>query len=640
MAYSQTLACRYLRGSGLKTDIVYPILNQISKWVKNSGEEWTVKRLKAIKQMYINHISGNTLPVEPLWIKHHNGIPSGCFHPLFMLKKPQKAISALMVYTSFVSNKITPSQEKKFFGSVMTGQNEDKSDLVYRPRVKVVGSDRMRFLSAFTYSHRSVRVPMPLLNKSNHSVLRTVPMSEEALSASFCHPRASQFLQETSGIPQDIQLLNDSKELSMLNFGERSWFKDNGFVTDGMNTFIRSGTLSFIQEPGYKLRAVANPFPAFNILLSRLQNCLLWNLSFIEQDCTLNQDKGVKDIQDALRGGLRLISVDLSDATNLFPITYTFKVLDESQSLRSEDLDLFWEVATGEWWDSSRNRWIRWDKGQPLGVLPSFAAFALAHHNLVQTVNPEFYRILGDDIVISEEAYPLLRKCYEKLGCKISDSKTMIPTKGYAEFAGRIITRDRVYVQPKFRQMSDRSFMDLMKNLGPSALGMLPPRQRKVARIFGNMPQGTHPYALGWNQHGEPYNVRLKRYEALIDILSKERQSSDPYVSSTAKDLSDLGLSARLLDTHIKSFAREDLSGQLKQDKLSCIENQILSIAGVTRVESDHHIDQWSRKVLDVSDPRGPTLLSILERKIQESGFNVQDLEPDPDLDIRTKLRL
>lgn len=128
MSLTQTQACNRLRMAGLSQKDTHAILNQISVWVERSGPEWTVNRLKAIKNQFIQVLAGNTKYRSP-WIKvDGHGHVKGPFKTLFVRglssKKSSvlfKVLNALMSYSSFTTRRPTTNQLEKFFGSVNRG---------------------------------------------------------------------------------------------------------------------------------------------------------------------------------------------------------------------------------------------------------------------------------------------------------------------------------------------------------------------------------------------------------------------------------------------------------------------------------------------------------------------------------------
>ena len=104
------------------------LIKEIQFWTLKSGEEWTVSRLKALKQAVMLFLETETdLPRNqrsfpcPEWFKKtKSGWPKG--HLGGFLTKTlrygkredlSKLIAILNVYTAFISKKITSDQQKK-----------------------------------------------------------------------------------------------------------------------------------------------------------------------------------------------------------------------------------------------------------------------------------------------------------------------------------------------------------------------------------------------------------------------------------------------------------------------------------------------------------------------------------------------
>jgi hypothetical protein len=255
------------------------------------------------------------------------------------------------------------------------------------------------------------------------------------------------------------------------------------------------GRISFLQEPGYKLRAVANPYRIHQLALEPLKEQLLGYLRQIPADCTHDQQKGVDWALSKLRAGATLHSVDLSDATNNFPLEYIERTLAQLPAVDPRMISLFKDLSRAPWlvWDHELGdyRQMTWTVGQPLGLGTSFPSFALAHHRLLESVGarPDQYRILGDDIVIADDR--LARRyvqALEELGVPVSPDKTISSSK-VAEFAGKVITPEGVMPTVKWRELSDRNFLEYARFFGPQFIGALRPRQRRVAEVLAPIPE-------------------------------------------------------------------------------------------------------------------------------------------------------
>jgi hypothetical protein len=597
--------------SGLEPRIIYPILNEIQRWVKSSGEEWTISRLKTLKQSYINLLSGSA-PVFPQdsWWKHDGVLPKGPWRRIFLLRKPQKALSALMVYTSWISPKVTESQKEKFYSAV--SHEFDVNPMVYKvlsdfadrfSTDNLLVNSNMKFVSVQALVAKDKRCPNFIEDtygiSESDNVLRTEPVSLDALVNSLQHPLLqSWFYKNQERLPDD--------GLAILT--AHAFQGVDGELEDiGPNLAV--GVISHIQEPGFKLRAVANPLLGFQYALSSMGNHLYSCLSRIESDCTFDQDKGVRDAQAYMRSGGRLMSIDLSNATDLFPFEIT-EMLLKKMEMNPSDISLFKEVSRGQWQDKLFGK-VSWKTGQPLGVYPSFGAFALSHHLVAQSVTPDFYRILGDDIVIDRGAGLRLKNAYTALGVSVSESKSM-DSAIMAEFGGRLITRSSVFVQPKWKKISDRSFFDLARNLGPSVVPLLQPRQRKVVEMFSEVPTDLHPYGLGWNPKGKTYADRVAESQPLLDLLEIKLEKGS---SITVRSLDDLRLSIEL-SSYIDGYLLLDITSQRNDPQFADLSERVLQNVGVTHADFDTFLPStFEIDSKSYSDPRGITTLESLESK-------------------------
>jgi hypothetical protein len=637
-------ACKSLRSTGLREQEVYPILNLIQHWIKNNGEEWTVDRLKLMKQGFINKLAYGKFSLrEDSWISHDEHGPKGPFKILMNLKNPQKSLSAFMVYTSFISKRVTDKQWKKFHDAVTEPSqytemrrilsfdsiNQKFSELPW-------DKEKKRFWTIAELASKQTRIPNHF-GGYHSDAMKTVPMSAENLLSSFKHHLLVNWTASN--------LLVDRK--GNLNEAHRATIHANYIGRTPMNV----GVISLIQEPGYKLRAVANPLPAFQLALSSFGATLYSSLKNVPEDCTFDQSKGVQEIQGYMQKGGKLVAFDLSNATDRFPADLTFDMLEANKIGHPHDRELFKKVSRGKWTSPFGD--VSWSNGQPLGLFPSFAAFALSHHALVRSVNPTFYRLLGDDIVIDKEHAGELKKAYDMLGCKISVEKS-IDSDRLTEFAGRIITKDRVFIQPKFRDISDRSFLDLARNTGPTILGVLKPRQREVVKLLAEVPTSVLPLGLNWNPKGKPFNQRVEESRDVIDRLAQNDEKYLNVSSPTSKSLSDLGSDIVMryhqdltslpfyggmsnihmaqvhqsvkVDEPLKILNKkiDELMKPLKvvsRSKLD-FEGSLLRHLNVDRVESDRIIPGWSPTRVRESDPRGASLLTIIESKMYSGGIN------------------
>jgi hypothetical protein len=281
------------------------------------------------------------------------------------------------------------------------------------------------------------------------------------------------------------------------------------------------GMIALIQEAGYKLRFAANPYRVYQAALQPLGRALFRALRRVPNDFTFDQEGGVRLCQRFLQEGKRAVSMDLSNATDNSPLAFQLELLSK-MGVKTRWLQFFRETCMGRWeaHPTAHGPWetLRWTVGTPLGLFPTFASFALWHHSVVQwcfrelgfTPDPEGlypYAIVGDDVVIFEQAVAwLYRSVMERFGIPISLQKSL-HSETTAEFVGRVITANAVVQGFKWKgRVSDQSFVDMARMIGPGAVSLMRPRQRQVISYIADLPE---PYGLGWNPAGIPLRERL-----------------------------------------------------------------------------------------------------------------------------------
>jgi hypothetical protein len=156
-------------------------------------------------------------------------------------------------------------------------------------------------------------------------------------------------------------------------------------------------------------RAIAVPQRFIQQGLAPCEHELDRILQRMPMDCTHNQGKFNTKIANRVSNpNLYVGSVDLSQATDNFPFYAADYLISRLFAVRSchtvrKSWNLFKEVARAPW--CCNDRVTRWTKGQPLGTLPSFKAFALGHIVTIESLSFALgyghspYVILGDDLL-------------------------------------------------------------------------------------------------------------------------------------------------------------------------------------------------------------------------------------------------
>jgi len=530
------------RAIGVPRTISVPFILLVIKWVEASGVEWTVDRLKQIKIDLLRK-RGGLNPVSK-WIRKsqkRTQVFSGVCGSLEAYASKdsfrfERSLALVNVYTAFLAPQVTEKQARKFFSGVTALRCDIPSD--------VIDAVTLGFRLSGIRPHRGgLPNARPLLNSFASPSKRaplphgTVPEVEGIVdSIRYLGITASgirlyhDFLNLFDPVLKGLEPERDVVQFPYTLGGAKS----SQEVKDTGDLYV--GQIGLIQEPGYKLRAVANPGRVFQRVLEPLGSRLFSLLKQLPWDCTFQQSKADSVLMQALAQNKEVFSVDLSGATDYFPLDLQ-KVALKALLPDATDVDLFLRVSKGKWrlpkglpksilseFDLSSN--VSWTRGQPLGLYPSFAAFAFTHGLLLQGLlgkewNEEFF-ILGDDVVILDQSlYAKYRDVLDRLGCPVSESKTLSSTQ-VAEFRSVVFTADRMIPQFKWRHMSDESFLDLLKNM-PYLYPLLRPKQRAVVRLIAGLPESLG--GLGLNPKGLPLDVRLSPFWPMIlgDYVARDR---------------------------------------------------------------------------------------------------------------------
>lgn len=509
-----------LTNLGLPNEVVKPILLTVSSWIKASGPEWTVTRLKELKTWYIHKLSGKQYNPN-VWIAEKDGNPKGCFKPIFRMKPGAKTFNALMIYTGFTLNRVSVKQKEKFFTSLAS----ENISLPNLPRLKDVVREYSQYLPPRIESSLE---EYPFSDKKRAPVgkYKTGPEGphliwEDVKSRAVCD------------ILEDIDISGDIG---------RSWLRimmSKAYDSDADDDTV--GRISVVQEPGCKARFLANPKRIFQVALRPLGRQLLGLLKQLPWDCTHRQMDGVTWVQAQLNAGKTVHSVDLSDATNNFPLDLQMRVLGWLEGLDEQDIALFRRVSRGNWYVPPDLRLVtsmettKWSKGQPLGLYPSFMAFAFTHGCLVKSIEVltkryDTFRVLGDDIVISDdEVASIYRNYLEDLRIPISQSKTIVSDQ-VAEFAGVLITPRTAYIGSKWRTPGKTNKIPLLASL-PRRL-QLGKQEEFTAYLLKSAPK---PFGLGLNPEGLSLSTRCQLFlpwylKSMEDTCVLERTSYNSWL--------------------------------------------------------------------------------------------------------------
>jgi uncharacterized protein (DUF2344 family) len=204
------------------------------------------------------------------------------------------------------------------------------------------------------------------------------------------------------------------------------------------------GKLALLQESGGKTRVIAiGDYWSQNILRS-IHDHLMSILRRMVTDGTYNQEEQTKRLV-RLSLGKETFCYDLTKATDRFPVEIQEDVLSH---VFTKDIANAWRNVLTSRQFKYKQHMVSWKRGQPLGMLSSWAAFSLTHHMVIEYCAHlegiktfRDYAVLGDDVCIWDRR---VAHRYESimgdLDVSINHDKSVIGSKAThrVEFAKRI----------------------------------------------------------------------------------------------------------------------------------------------------------------------------------------------------------
>jgi hypothetical protein len=211
-----------------------------------------------------------------------------------------------------------------------------------------------------------------------------------------------------------------------------------------------------LYEAAGKVRTIAIVDYWTNFVLKPLHDWMFEILAKLPQDATFDQEGKVTEF--SARGYTDIWSLDLKSATDTIPLAL-YRALF-SYVLPQRIVDLWLELLVNRDFKVPTSMMkshpgsgtqVRYNTGQPMGALTSWASMALIHHAIVlyAAVNVgeirrssilSFidYLVLGDDIVIANRkvAEEYMRLC-ASLGIQIGLAKSYVSSKGMFNFANQ-----------------------------------------------------------------------------------------------------------------------------------------------------------------------------------------------------------
>lgn len=407
-------------------ELYLPLLQKMDTVMSSRGHVALIKYCKAVRASVLGYLSGN--PDRPPGVKcTKDGIPTALGPLIDELRQRETPGNLPFLMTILFSTR-----------ALKVGTSPDFSPISSPPSVEVpdIGEYAKKFWRELRYRPSLLKVPRGIRWTKFHMSTKAGP-NGHALWTS---------LRDLASLPSP--LVEDIKSIGGRELSEKIQTLQRGLKVLSRFFPVEPGRfrkLSWFPDREEKVRVIAQLDYFSQTALRPLHFWLYKLLRKIRQDCTFSQGS----FKDKLEGAKVFYSIDLTAATDRFPITVIACVL--KGVLPADLVDSWVRVMSGYPFDYSkaRGRWetVRYAVGNPMGAYSSWASFAVAHHYVVyyccRKLGKDWrslpYCLLGDDIVIGDrEVAEYYLRVIKSLGVEVSMAKTHISDNFY-EFAKRLV---------------------------------------------------------------------------------------------------------------------------------------------------------------------------------------------------------
>ena len=279
---------------GLPLSMAQLLAKEISKWEENSGPKWTVQRLKSLKQDLIRIRIGES-PVT--WVRtNRNGDWYGVWGFLrkmatSSLTNFEVALNCLMAYSSFVPSKITEEhfkQAKESIESQKVSYPMDLNNILADHAHSIYGTMKCRNAQPLLLYQGKDGTKSPYIGGS--SVVQSEDILKDLEWIGYSQPNLL-FLNKhfTAYRP----LLEGISNAVLNSVSEVVGVEPTADVCAGR-------LCPLTKDGGLKVRWIANPFRIHQAALEPLKDGLRSFLKDQAWDCTFDQEKPYKAVQEQI----------------------------------------------------------------------------------------------------------------------------------------------------------------------------------------------------------------------------------------------------------------------------------------------------------------------------------------------------
>lgn len=322
-----------------------------------------------------------------------------------------------------------------------------------------------------TVSDEDAHTALAVLDQAAVGQVNTAP----SFSAKYWKFAAKQTLPETA-ILSGLNAKLRSLKCDGIKSRPYEEFRFPGNNVDSYDEYV--GTIGFIQQGGAKLRSVANVNRFVNYTLEPWAKALEDVFYTFPEIRVTDQNSAFEVIQDWIKEGRSLTSLDLTSATDLLDFRALYDPIveyahDHGHVLLEETAKYFVRVAESPMYVPDLDGSIRFNTGQPLGAKGSFQTLTVMNFIAGKIAERESglptgdlpnFLVVGDDFICDSRMADEYNKVITSWGGKTNIEKSMVSNE-YGEFLSHIVTRDTVLkTKPRYRLGYDALYINAEKS--------------------------------------------------------------------------------------------------------------------------------------------------------------------------------
>lgn len=560
-----TAMCKTIRSLGISTRKEHAIENTLTKQLLSSGPDYVISRIKSLTNWRKKHMQGDfTFHAEWFSYKNKEGrcVPTDAFGSQVWGLQDQAFFAVTGAILKSLTYDVPSKAQLSKWISAVRCKDVTSTDMEIHERMKdIVNPEFFRILEThlsnslscmkwfsiedlhgctipcgankYTISivDKNIRDTNDLIRAYNSTIQTAPPLVWRYLQDLDITARSYE-MQDLTVKDQLQQFFNarieefDSlhENFGLSEFGEKFDSEGVDLVDHNLALTTEVGSVGFIQEPGGKLRTVANPNRLVQWSITpfgqSLHDCV--ELEFSGQSSVMDHNRGRKWAQEKLRKGCSLTYCDNTSATDLYDwrkFVQDFFVEDilDKYPLTKRSLEYFDDLSSSPWripgviQDAlqAKTPYLSYSIGQPMGLRPSFPLLTLMNcciarlaiaNVLMQEGKPwnvasmdacygSHFMCTGDDLIIESKYAPEYMKLVSSYNGRINPDKCTNSNK-IAEFCSYLITRGKIYpLKPRLDLGTDylehiEKFLDA---------GLRPKYPRWVYKVYDGLAKYSMP---------------------------------------------------------------------------------------------------------------------------------------------------